>query len=94
MEANHTLRNAFSSDLDVPKSKVFPSAPTMVGPKPKIFLLQSPYPYCIALGKFGSPEYGVKKSYKRHKISSVILSRVTMSRAVILYLQFFTSTYI
>ena len=31
MEANHTLRHAFSSDLDLPKSNIFHSAPTMVG---------------------------------------------------------------
>ena len=32
MEAHHTLRNVFSSDSDLSKSKIFPSAPTMVSP--------------------------------------------------------------
>ena len=61
MEANHTFGNEFCRDLELPKSKVFPSALTMVGPrmatKPQSFY--SPQPVnCIAraLGKVGSPD--------------------------------------
>ena len=42
------LRNEFSSDLDIPKSKISPSASTMVGPqvatKPQSFYSPEPLP--------------------------------------------------
>ena len=33
MEAKHMLRNKFSINLNLPKSKNFPLAPAMVGPR-------------------------------------------------------------
>ena len=42
------LRNEFASDLDIPKSKFFPSASTIVGPpvatKPRSFYSPEPLP--------------------------------------------------
>ena len=60
MEAHHTLRNAFSSDIDLPKSNIFPSTLTMVGSqvatKPWNFYSPEPLPLiATALVKFGSP---------------------------------------
>ena len=53
----HTLRNAFSSDLGLPKSKFFQSAPTMVGPvlATKFLFSRALTLIAIALAKFGSP---------------------------------------
>ena len=58
MEANHTLRNAFSSDLDLLKQKIFTLAPTMVGPlvptKPwNFFFSRTVILIAIAFRKFG-----------------------------------------
>ena len=62
MEANHMLRNAFFSDLDLPKSNMFDFslAKTMVGPlvATKEWDFYSPELLSFiatALGKFGSP---------------------------------------
>ena len=54
------LRNAFSSDLDLPKANNFHSAPAMVGPpvatKPWNFYFSRAFSLVvIALGKFRSP---------------------------------------
>ena len=63
MEANHTLRNEFSSDLDHRKLKFFPSDPTMVGPwvATRIeFLVPGALTLiAITLGKFKSPTQGL-----------------------------------
>ena len=50
MEENHTLRNALSSDLDLPKSKIFLSALTM-----KFLISRVVTLITIALAKVGSP---------------------------------------
>ena len=54
MEANHTLRNALSSDLDLPKSKIFPSALNL-----KFLFSRVVTPITIALAKFRSPACSV-----------------------------------
>ena len=51
MKANRTLRNAFFSDLDLPKSNPFSSC----NYKPMEFLFSRALPFCH--GKFGSPVY-------------------------------------
>ena len=57
MEANYTFRNVFSSDLDLPKLKIFQSALTMVGPRvaTKSFSFYSPEPYCHSPWKIRKP---------------------------------------
>ena len=58
MQTNHTLKNAFSSNLDLSKSKTFPSPPTMMWPQVatnEFFVLQSPYPCCHSVGKLRKP---------------------------------------
>ena len=58
MHTNHTLKNAFSSNLDLSKSKPFPSPPTMMWTQVAInefFVLQSPYPCCHSIGKLRKP---------------------------------------
>ena len=49
MEANHTLRNAFSQELDFPKSTIFLLAPAMVEPcvaiEPWSFYSSEPLPF-------------------------------------------------
>ena len=52
------LRNEFSSDLDIPKSKISPSASTMVGPQvaTKPLFSRALTRIAIVLGRLGSPD--------------------------------------
>ena len=58
MEANHIPKNAFSSDLDLPKSKFFPSVLTM-----KFLFSRAITLIAIALAKFRNPVLHVLTSY-------------------------------
>ena len=64
MEANHTLRNAFPSDLDFPKSFFFPRPQSWLGlGQPLnhgIFILQGPYLYCHSPWKIWKPCRGAR----------------------------------
>ena len=58
------VRSEFSSDLDIPKSKCFPSASTMVGPqedtKPQSFS-RALNCIAIALRKFENPDIKIDR---------------------------------
>ena len=55
--SNYTSKNTFSSNLDLPKSKLFHSTPTMLGVSGSqgIFVFSSLYTYCHSCWKIWMP---------------------------------------
>ena len=81
MGANHTLRNAFSSDLGFSKSKTLPSAKLCWGLEQPLFSFSRALTLiAIALEKFGSPELLSDKTHtlltKKDQLTSKVPNSV------------------